>query len=138
MPGRTVPAAFVALVLVGAGPASAAAKEEGTRTLSGLYTSRFTNGPQRLQVEFRPAPGESSADWQVKFFFRFQSQSHVYRGDAWGNLDDGELRGQVQNEGGSRTFTFRCEFDDKKRCKGRHAELFRGGEQDTGTITLRE
>lgn len=105
-----------------------------TRTLHGIYTSGFQNGPQRLRAEFTPA--EEGA-WKVSFHFRWSGADRVYTGGATGSLTEGVLRGRVVNEDRTRVFSFRCEFDKKGRCKGRHAEVVPTGEHDTGTLTLR-
>lgn len=131
-----------ALILLLAGLAAPAGAEaaadpadDGERTLDGVYTSGFHNGPQRLRAEFRPT-GEQR--WEVAFHFRWSGEDRIYRGTAEGFLGEGLLEGRVRNEDQRRIFTFRCEFDRKKRCKGRHAEVVRTGEHETGTISLKE
>ena len=123
------------LSLALAAPATAATKkEDGGWTLHGIYTSGFSNGPQRLRADFTPGDGEH---WKVSFHFRWSGDDRVYTGVAKGGLSVGSLHGRVRNEDGTRIFTFYCEFDKKKRCKGKHAEVVRTGEHETGEITLK-
>lgn len=114
-------------------PSPEAGEDEGDQTLHGIYTSGFQRGPQRLRAVFSP-DGEES--WKLRVHFRFSGEDRVYRGLARGNLVEGILNARVHDETGQRVFTFRCEFDRKRRCKGTHAEVVRTGEQETGTITL--
>ena len=118
-------------------PTRAADDGVETRTLHGLYTSGFADGPQRIRVEFTRQPEGSEMDWKVAFHFRWAGENRVYRGVASGSLTEGRLFGQVHDEDRARLFNFRCEFDKKKRCKGKHAEVVRTGEHETGTITLK-
>ena len=118
--------------------ASAGARDraaaDGIRTLHGIYTSGFSDGIQRLRAEFAP---REEGGWKVAFFFKWSGEDRVYRGVAGGSLDEGRLFGQVHDEDKTRLFNFHCEFDKKKRCKGRHAEVVPTGEHETGTITLK-
>lgn len=123
------------LLLAGGGSTASNAADDGKRTLNGLYTSGFTNGPQRLRAEFTPA---EDGTWTVDMHFRWEGRDRVYTGVAEGSLSEGLLHGRVRNEDRTRIFTFRCEFDKKKRCKGKHSEVVRTGESETGTITLKE
>ena len=113
----------------------APARTEGDRTLQGIYTSGFQSGPQRLRAVFSPTGDHR---WDVVFHFRWSGADRTYAGVASGNLTEGILHGRVRNEDHTRVFSFRCEFDKKRRCKGKHAEVVRTGEHETGTITLRE
>lgn len=107
-----------------------AAEEAAARTLSGEYRSNFGNGP--LEARFTP---DGEASWKVAFEFVFNGRRHTYRGAARGSLEEGRLEGRVQNEYGRRTFSFRGEFQDGV-FRGSHAELVRGRERSTGTLTL--
>ena len=133
-------ARWLAWALVAAAATAGFAAEaagDGSRTLHGLYTSGFQSGPQRVRAVFTPDPAARDR-WSVVFHFRWTGDERQYSGHARGNLVDGLLHGRVQDEGRQRTFTFRCEFDKKRRCKGKHAEVVRTGEHETGTITLKE
>ena len=104
------------------------------RTLTGEYISSFETGMQPLQAVFTAADGER---WDVVFHFKFHGKKHSWEGHAEGSLDGGELRGQVQNENGRRTFTFQGSFSDGE-FRGTHAETKRTGERRTGSLTLSE
>ncbi len=110
------------------------AADDGQRVLTGRYTSGYQDRPANLRAVFTP---DGIGGWKVVFHFSHAGQRHQYRGEASGDLVTGSISGRVQNEGGSRTFTFRCEFDDKGRCEGRHFEIYRGREHETGKLTLR-
>ena len=103
---------------------------EGSRTLTGKYSSGNGSGP--LEAIFQPA-GEGR--WKVEFHFRFQGRAHTFSGTALGSLSDGGLEGKVRNESGKRTFTFEGEFEGGT-FQGTHAELERRGPEATGTMTL--
>lgn len=115
------------LLLVGSGPGTAA---EERRTLTGEYRSNDGDGPVR--AIFVPTGARL---WQVTFDFTFNGRRRTYRGTAEGSFEEGRLDGRVQNEYGRRTFTFRGEYEDGI-FRGRHAELYRGHEVPTGTLTM--
>lgn len=120
----------LALLLTAApGPAFAAS---GERTLTGEYRSGFGDGP--LEAVFTAA-GENR--WEVDFHFSHAGRDLTYSGEAQGSLDRGGLRGRVETADGSRTFTFRGEFEDGT-FRGTHAEVYRNRERRTGTLTLAE
>lgn len=104
------------------------------RTLTGIYTSGFRDGDQPVRAVFTSS-GEDA--WDVAFYFKFNGADHVYAGTAEGSLIEGGLEGKVANESKRRTFVFQGEFKAGK-FTGRHAEVKRRGERQTGTITLTE
>lgn len=105
---------------------------EGDRVFEGEYRSGDGDGP--LRARFTPV-GE--ARWTVTFDFIFNDRQRTYTGTAEGNLSQGRLSGRVKDEYGRRTFTFRGEFDAGV-FHGTHAEVYRGSEERTGTLTLEE
>ena len=107
-------------------------KKADGKTLTGQYIWNQTGEAGDLEAVFTPA-GENK--WNVDFRFAHGGDDHVYSGSATGNLTDGELSGQVRNEGGKRQFTFEMKFEEG-RFKGTHAETTRGREQRTGTLNL--
>ena len=119
--------ASLLLPVLGAGAA-----EPEVRSLTGLYFSSYQDGQRRLRAEFTP---REELEWDVVFYFRFNGRNHEYSGTAKGSLLEGPLRGQVRNESGQRTFTFDGEFK-KGKFRGTHAELRRGRESRTGTLSL--
>lgn len=125
-----------ALVLIAALAPSAAepSAESGERTLVGNFMSGFQDRVKPLRAVFTPAADD---EWTVVFHFRFNGADHEYTGTARGSLDEGELSGLVENEGGRRTFTFHGEFDDSGVFSGRHAEIRGSRSSDTGTLTLK-
>ena len=121
---------IIVAILYGVSPSNAA----DNRTLTGKYMSGYQDGEQAVRAVFKPT-GEDT--WNVDFNFRFNGQDHIYGGTAEGSLSEGALRGKVVNESRRRTFVFRGEFEAGK-FTGRHAEIKRRGERQTGTITLSE
>ncbi len=107
---------------------------DGRRTLNGNFMSGYQDRVKPLRAVFTPAGG---GGWQVAFFFEFNGRDHEFRGTAEGSLGEGELSGRVQNEDRQRTFTFKGSFESGL-FKGTHAEIGRRGEQQTGTLTLRD
>jgi len=119
----------VALSLAGAAAAGGAERH----TFAGRYMSGYQDRPQTLRAVF--TPGEED-DWEVVFYFRYGGADHAWAGTARGSLTDGELSGLVTTENGARTFTFRGEVEDGV-FEGTHAEVERGRERKTGTLSLR-
>ena len=104
------------------------------QTLTGSYV--WNSGrPSSLKAIFT-ATGENR--WDVAFHFRFRGSAEIFSGTATGNLAEGKLEGRVRNRhgSGSRTFTFRGEFENGT-FRGQHAELFGRRESSTGTLTLK-
>ena len=101
-----------------------------TRTLHGRYEWSGDRGD--LEAVFTPA-GESK--WNVDFHFTFSGERRVFSGTAEGSLSGGELHGSVTNEDRGRRFAFHLKFEDG-RLRGTHAEVQRGRERPTGTLTL--
>jgi hypothetical protein len=89
---------------------------------------------QPLRAVFTPT---GVGQWDVVFHFEFHNKKHIYRGTAQGNLDGGDLIGEVKNENKRRTFTFQGTFRDGA-FHGTHAEIKRTGERRTGSMTLAE
>lgn len=124
------------LTTLGGGPLAEETEEKKPsppreRTLLGEY--RWAHGETGdLRAVFTPA-GEDY--WEVSFYFRFNGQPHVYTGFARGTLTGGKLDGEVKNENRRRTFTFSGSFRGDTY-RGTHAELKRGREYATGTLTL--
>ena len=102
------------------------------RTLTGRFMSGYQNGEKPVKAVFLPLEDGS---WNVEFYFKFNGHDHIYRGTAEGSLSEGALKGKVVNESRQRTFVFLGEFKAGK-FTGRHAEIKRRGERQTGTITL--
>lgn len=103
-------------------------------TLTGSYI--WNSGqPSDLKAIFTETGTDS---WDVAFHFRFRGRAEVFSGTASGNLSDGSLKGEVRNKNGrgSRTFTFRGEFENGS-FKGKHAEVFGERESSTGTLTMK-
>lgn len=113
-------------------PGAAPAAAQAERTLRGEYTSGYGDGP--LEAVFTAA-GEGR--WKVAIHFNHSGRDLTYAGNAEGSLGEGELRGRVETPGGSRTFIFRGEFVNG-RFRGTHAEIYRGREHKTGTLTLED
>lgn len=124
-------AALIALCALTAG--GAAARETRARTLTGDFVWDG-GGEGALSAVFTPS-GEDT--WDVNFEFTFRGTPHAYSGTAEGTLAAGEMKGTVKSDGRSRTFTFAGTFTDGV-FHGTHAEVTGGGEQPTGTLTLRE
>ena len=130
MKNTALPLLALILLLVNPGGFADAA---GEQTLTGSY--RWNNGhPDDLKAIFT-ATGEDR--WDVAFHFRFRGSPEVFSGTARGSLSQGKLEGRVKNRNGrgSRTFTFRGEFEDGT-FRGTHAEVFGRRESSTGTLTL--
>ena len=115
------------LLLLGK-PAEAAAAE----TLTGIYNSGFQDRPARLKAVFTPT---DAGAWSVDFHFSHGGRDLNYSGTAHGSLTEGDLQGRVVSENGSRTFSFQVNFENRVGT-GRHAEIRRGREADTGPLTL--
>jgi len=131
----TRPARFLlaaSILLACAAPAAADDAPQGARTLLGEFVWTDTGISGDLEAVFTPAGDDL---WDVAFHFEFRGEPHVYSGTARGNLADGELSGEVQNETKQRTFTFGGKFDGATY-KGTHAETTPGRARDTGTLTL--
>jgi hypothetical protein len=133
-----LPAALLAAALAGAilmsaaggvGSSAHGAPAPGARTLGGEYSwGSSARGP--VEAVFAPA-GASS--WTVDFRFTFDGRRQRWSGVAEGSLDAGRLTGEVEEHG--RTFRFRGEVVGGV-FRGRHAEVFGGEEEDTGTLVL--
>jgi len=123
-----------ALSLIFAVAAAFAALSATKITMTGSYQwNRQAEQPGGLRAEFSPA-GEGV--WDVSFFFEFRNEKHVYSGQAHGNLENGELKGEVQNENKNRTWRFQgsCSAGN---FSGTHVEIKRGGnKEETGTLRL--
>lgn len=102
-------------------------------TLTGEYIAGEGDDSGDLEAVFT-ATGEGA--WAVTFRFSFQGQPHTYHGTADGSLSEGSLEGRVENESGSRFFSFWGEFEGGT-FRGSHAEIENGFEEPTGTLTLR-
>lgn len=104
-------------------------------TMTGQYEWTQNKGkPGGIRAEFAQV---KEGEWDVAFFFRFNGENHVYRGTAMGNLTDGALQGEVQNEKKNRTWRFRGQVRGG-HFQGTHVEINRRGrEQATGTIELK-
>lgn len=123
----------LAATLSAVGPATGAAEAtDGETTLSGEYVWTYENYSEDLKATFTPT-GDGTFD--VRFDFKFDGRARTYAGTAEGSLD-GDLEGTVLNENKRRTFTFAGSFDDDGVFHGEHAELRRGRENHTGTLTL--
>ena len=118
------------LVLVMFQSATVAAAAE--RTLTGEFWWEESGRGGDLRSVFTPT-GEGT--WDVVFYFRFHGESHVYRGTAEGSLSRGALRGTVLDKDRERTFTFEGAFKNGEFA-GTHSEVFSGGAEKTGTLTL--
>jgi hypothetical protein len=101
-------------------------------TLEGHWVWDALGHDGRLAAVFTPT-GEGT--WDVAFHFEYQGK-HIYRGTAEGSLTEGSLRGEVIDDTGERTFSFRGKFR-KGRFRGTHSETTGGGRRRTGTLTLR-
>lgn len=123
--------AALALVLLLAAPQTPAAPDT-PRTLSGSYVWEQADHKGTLEAEFKPA---GDLHWEVSFHFTFNGSPLTYTGTADGHLDDGALEGRVEATGRQRTFTFKGEFKGGK-FTGTHADVTRGREDRTGTLTL--
>jgi hypothetical protein len=123
--------AVVAVLAVSLGLAVGGDEE---RTLTGSY--RWADGGRSgdLKAVFTPT-GDSK--WDVAFHFDFNGERHVYSGTAEGTLSGGVLEGRVLNERRNRSFTFKGTFSEGE-FHGTHAETTGGGEQATGSLTLKE
>lgn len=128
--GVVFAAVFVVVAVV-----RADASEEWT--LTGKYMSGYQDGEEPERAVFSPQGQGESNSWNVEFRFKFNGYDHIYDGTANGSLTDGRLRGEVTNERKRRNFRFEGVFKDGE-ITGRHAELSRGREQYTGTLTLGE
>ncbi len=102
------------------------------RTLNGTYLWEQGGDRGNLEAVFTPA---GDRHWNVDFHFTFNGADHTYSGTADGRLDEGVLSGRVSSDGRQRVFTFRGTFENG-RFRGTHAEVSRGGEERTGTLTL--
>lgn len=103
------------------------------RTFKGAFEWSDEGYEGDLKAVFTPA-GEGK--WDVAFHFEFQGQPHVYAGTAEGTLSGGELKGRVLTEDKKRTYVFSGSFTDAE-FHGTHAEVRKGGEHTTGTLTLK-
>lgn len=107
----------------------------GDTTMEGDYI--WTRSPDEsgsVRVVFSN-PSEGSFD--VAFYFKFRGEDHVYSGKAMGNLENGALKGEVQNESKNRTFNF--EGATKEGAfSGTHSESRKGKVIDTGTIQFKK
>ncbi len=121
---------LVVLVLALFQSVNAPAAEE--HTLTGEFRWEEMGRSGDLRTVFTPT-GEGT--WDVVFYFRFHGESHVYRGTAEGSLSRGALRGTVLDEDRERTFTFEGAFKNGEFA-GTHSEVFSGGAEKTGTLTL--
>jgi hypothetical protein len=128
---RTAPL-LVALTFLLPASVPAADLDDGT-TLVGDFRSGFQDRPKRLEAVFKEV---GSGLYEVDFYFKFNGQDHVYSGTAAGSLTEGSLSGEVENESKRRIFAFAGEFE-KGVFRGKHAEITRGREEKTGTMTLR-
>ena len=127
-------AALVLIATLTASAAEPSVETGGERTLVGNFMSGFQDRVKPLRAVFTP---NEEDEWTVVFYFEFNGADHEYTGTARGSLDEGELSGVVENEGGRRTFTFRGEFNDRGVFSGRHAEVRGSRSSDTGTLTLK-
>lgn len=118
---------LTALCIVGASTGA-----EGEKTLIGNYQWTQGNTSDDLKAVFTAA-GESS--WEVKFYFDFRNEPHVYSGRAEGSLTDGPLKGEVKDESKRRTFSFEGTVKGGA-FHGKHAELRDGETLSTGTLDL--
>jgi len=115
--------------LIAMGTAVAPAPDEVT--LQGEYVWNNDPGePGNLQAVFKPKSEKDQ--WDVDFHFRFSGQDHVYSGTAEGSLENGVLKGTVQNERRNRTFFFEGNSANGN-FTGNHSEKNRG---TTGTLSL--
>jgi len=121
---------LVVLLLAAFSSMNAQTAEE--QTLTGEYWWDQSSRGGDLRTVFTPS-GEGT--WDVVFYFKFSGKAHVYRGTAAGSLSQGALQGKVRNENKRRTFTFQGRFSDGA-FEGTHAELYSGGAERTGTLTL--
>ena len=102
-------------------------------TLKGTYIwNNNPSNPGDLHAEFTPT---EAGKWDVAFHFQFNGRPNTYKGTAEGSLENGSLRGRVQNENKSRTFSFEGKIDHG-RFSGAHSEHERDGETKTGTLEL--
>lgn len=103
-------------------------------TMNGSYEwNRQAGQPGDLRAEFSEV---ETGVWDVSFYFEFREKKHVYSGRAEGSLENGALKGEVQNENKNRTWRFKgiCK---KGAFSGTHVEMKRdGSEKQTGTLTL--
>lgn len=103
-------------------------------TMTGQYQwNRQADKPGDLRAEFTSI---KDGQYQVNFYFEFREKKHVYSGTAEGSIENGALKGEVQNENKKRTWRFKGISKDGK-FTGTHVEMKRdGGEKATGTLTL--
>lgn len=127
---RIARSCLTALLLLAA--ATLAEGQGARRTLTGSYLWEQGGDQGNLEAVFTPA---GDRHWEVAFHFTFNGAAHTYSGTADGRLDEGALSGRVSSDGRQRVFTFRGTFENG-RFRGTHAEVSRGGEERTGTLTL--
>lgn len=127
--------AFLALAMGVLTIALATGAQAGeARTLRGEYMVVDSDDRGQLEAVFTPT---GDATWDVDFHFDFQGQAHTYSGIAEGSFAAGGLTGTVRDERQRRTFSFTGTYE-AGTFQGSHAEIASGGEEPTGTMTLRE
>lgn len=91
---------------------------------------------EKLKGVFTP---KGNGEWDVSFHFKFKKRDYNYVGTAKGNLDNGQLEGEVRNDGGKgkRSFTFSGDMKDGS-ISGTHNETTKGRAQKTGVFTLKK
>lgn len=111
----------------------ASASEGKAVTLEGSYVwKKQPNKPGNIKAIFTPT---APKQWQVTFLFSFRGENLAYSGTAEGDLKNGALKGEVQNDGKNRTFNFTGESKDGQFA-GTHSEQRDGGNKKTGSINL--
>ena len=106
-------------------------------TLSTLATTLSLLHSPRCQLSLTPHffPTDDENTWKVEFRFDFHGP-HLYTGTAKGNLEEGELSGEVESDQRKRTFVFTGSIEDGQ-FSGTHTETTKGREKDTGTMKLK-
>lgn len=129
---KTTAIALLAVSLFVVTASAARSESEPSHTLTGQYVWTYQNTPGDLEAVFTRT-GEGRYD--VVFHFTFDGQPRAYRGTAEGSLSEGTLSGTVKNENRRRTFVFDGAVSEGT-FRGTHAEIRRGKERRTGTLTL--
>lgn len=127
--------ALTALPVVAEGDAAPAA-EDVTKTGTYAWEREDKTIAGDLKAIFTPV---ADGEWKVAFHFDWDDGPHVYAGTAKGNLNQGELSGEVENDNEERKATFRFTGTVRKGTfNGTHAVLTKEGElKDMGKLTLK-
>ena len=103
-------------------------------TLAGTFNwSGDKSGDHALKAVLTPS---GTNEWTAVFTFTWGKDPHTYSGTIKGNLANGTVTGEGENEGGNRTFKFTGRATNRV-LKLTHTETTGGKNTPTGSATLK-